>query len=62
MYHPKETTRVGAEAAADRGRRWYHLRPLPRRRADLMGFNTTSWVLLWLILIVLLIYPFPGWL
>jgi hypothetical protein len=51
-----------SEATDDRGRRWYHLRPLPGRRADLMGFNRTWWVLLWLILIVLLVYPFPGWL
>jgi hypothetical protein len=49
------------EASDDRGRRWYRLRPLPRRRADLMGFNRTWWVLLWLILIVLAVYPFPWW-
>jgi hypothetical protein len=23
------------------GRRWYHLRPEPRRRTDLMGFGST---------------------
>jgi len=45
---------------ADRGRRWYHLRPEPRRRADLMGFNSTWWmVLAWLILIVVIAFPFP---
>ena len=49
------------EATDDRGRRWYHLRPVPRRRTDLMGFNTTWWVVWWLILIVLIIYPGPYW-
>jgi hypothetical protein len=45
----------------DRGRRWYHLRPEPRRRTDLMGFNSTWWmVVAWLILI-LAILPFPWW-
>jgi hypothetical protein len=50
------------EAAQDRGRRWYHLWPEPRRRADLMGFNSTFWmVLAWIAVIVLLIYPGPYW-
>jgi hypothetical protein len=34
---------------------------MPRRRADLMGFNTFWWVLLWLVVIVLAVYPFPWW-
>jgi hypothetical protein len=51
-----------SEQAADHGRRWYHLRPEPRRRADRMGFNSTFWmVLVWLIVIVLIVYPFPLW-
>ena len=29
------------EATDERGRRWYHLRPEPRRRTDLWGFNAT---------------------
>ena len=50
------------EATDDGARRWYHLRPEPRRRADLMGFNSTLWmVLVWLIVIVLVAYPFPWW-
>jgi hypothetical protein len=49
------------EAVDDRGRRWYHLRPEPRRRTDLMGFNAIWWVLLWLLLIVVFIYPVPWW-
>ena len=49
------------EATDDGGRRWYDLRPVPRRRADLMGFNTFWWVLLWLIVIVLAVYPGPWW-
>ena len=50
-------------AATDEpGRRWYHLRPVPRRRADLMGFNSTLWmVVVWLIVIVLAVSPFPWW-
>jgi hypothetical protein len=50
----------GIEAIDDRGRRWYHLRPQPRRRTDLMGFNSTWWMALgWLIVILLLVFPFP---
>jgi hypothetical protein len=46
----------------DRGRRRHHLRPKPRRRSDLMGFNSTWWMALgWLIVIVLAVFPFPGW-
>ncbi len=47
---------------AARGRRWYHLRPDARRRTDLMGFNSTWWmVVAWLIIIVLAFSPFPWW-
>jgi hypothetical protein len=50
------------EADADRGRRWNHVRPQPRRRTDVMGFNSTLWMALgWLIVIVLLVFPFPWW-
>jgi hypothetical protein len=50
------------EATDDGRRRWYHLRPKPRRSADLMGFNSTLWmVLVWLVVIVLIVYPFPWW-
>jgi hypothetical protein len=45
------------EGPDDRGRRWYHLRPEPRRRADVMGFSATWWALLWLVLIVVLLEP-----
>jgi len=45
------------EATDDRGRRWYHLRPEPRRRTDIMGLNTTWWALFWLIVIVVLVEP-----
>jgi hypothetical protein len=46
----------------DRGRRWYHLRPEPRRRTDFMGFNSTWWMsVVWLIVIVLVVSPFPWW-
>jgi len=50
------------EARDDRGRRWYHPRPQPRRRRDLMGFNSTWWmVLLWIAVIALIVWPFPVW-
>ena len=50
------------EAIAGRGRRWYHLRPEPRRRSDLMGFNSTWWMaVVWLIVIVLAVAPYPWW-
>ena len=50
------------EAKDDRGRRWYHPRPQPRRRRDLMGFNSTWWmVLLWIAVIALVVWPFPVW-
>jgi hypothetical protein len=45
------------ETIDDRGRRWYHLRPDPRGRADLLGVNYTWWTLVWIILIVFLIFP-----
>ena len=48
------------ETSDNRGRRWHHLRPQPRRRTDLMGFNSTLWMALgWLIVILLLVFPFP---
>jgi hypothetical protein len=50
-----------ADATDDRGRRWHHLRPVPSRRTDLMGFNGAWWVVLGIVLIVLLVYPFPLW-
>jgi hypothetical protein len=50
------------EAGEDRGRRWYHPRPQPRRRTDLVGINSTWWMaLLWLIVIVVAVYPGPWW-
>jgi hypothetical protein len=45
------------EAIDDHGRRWYHLRPDPRGRADVMGFNYTWWTVLWIVVIVLLFFP-----
>ena len=48
-----------AHEAAVGGRRWYHLRPRPRRRSDLMGFNSTYWmVLIWALVIILVVSPF----
>ena len=47
------------EATDERGRRWYQLRPEPRRRADLIGFNYTWWLIIWL-LFMFLILPWGG--
>jgi hypothetical protein len=48
------------DAIDDRGRRWHQVRPQPRRRPDLMGFNSALWMALgWLIVILLLVFPFP---
>jgi hypothetical protein len=50
------------EITDKRRRRWYHPRPEPRRRTDLMAFNSTWWMALgWLILILLVVFPFPFW-
>jgi hypothetical protein len=50
------------EAIDGRGRRWYHLRPEPRRRTDFMGVNSTWWMaVVWLIVIVLVVSPYPWW-
>ena len=48
-------------AIADCGRRWYHLRSDPRRRADLLGFNHTWWTVPAIIQIVWLIFPWWSW-
>jgi hypothetical protein len=50
------------EAIAGRGRRWFDLRPEPRRRTDPMGLNSTWWMAVgWLIVILLVVSPFPWW-
>jgi hypothetical protein len=50
------------EARNDHGRRWYHLRPEPRRRTDFMGFSSTWWMAVgWLLIIVLALSPWPWW-
>jgi hypothetical protein len=41
------------EATDERARRWYHLRPEPRGRADLIGFNYTWW-LIWILFIFII--------
>jgi hypothetical protein len=59
VSHTQEATEGGADG---RGRRWYHLRPEPRRRSDFMGVNSTWWmVLAWIILILVIVFPFPWW-
>ena len=49
------------EATDDRGRRWYHLRPDPRRRYDVIGINYTWW-LIWIVFMLILFAPWGrGW-
>jgi hypothetical protein len=48
------------EATDERGRRWYQLRPEPRRRADLIGFNYTWWLVIWLFFIFFILLPWGG--
>ena len=44
------------------GRRWYHFRPKPRRGTDFMGLNSTWWMALgWLVLLIVVAFPFPWW-
>jgi hypothetical protein len=48
------------DATDDRGRRWY--RPKPRRGTDFMGFNSTWWVALgWLVVLIVVAFPYPWW-
>lgn len=43
-------------------RQWHHLRPKPRRRTDLWGFSSTWWmVLIWILVIALIVSPYPWW-
>jgi hypothetical protein len=37
-------------------RSWYHPRPQPRRRADLMGFNAVMWLLVLVLVVLLLLW------
>jgi hypothetical protein len=60
VAEPRDEDRNGGTDS--RGRRWYHFRPEPSRRTDLMGVNATWWMALgWLILILLVVFPFPFW-
>jgi hypothetical protein len=49
------------EATDERGRRWYHLRPEPRRRADLIGFNYTWWLIFILFIFIIFLPWGRGW-
>jgi hypothetical protein len=62
MSHTQEAAQDPTEPKGDGRRRWYHLRPESRTRADLMGINKTWWMALgWIALVALAIYPFPWW-
>jgi hypothetical protein len=45
------------EAVDDQGRRWYHLRPDPRGRADVLGINRTWWTVMAIVLLVIVLLP-----
>jgi hypothetical protein len=45
------------EATDDQGRRWYHLRPEPRGRADMLGINYTWWTVVSILLLVIVFLP-----
>jgi len=48
--------RAEIDAGDDHGRRWYHPRPHPRRRTDFMGFNSTWWMALgWLAVVIIVV-------
>jgi hypothetical protein len=50
------------DATADRGLRWYHPRPKPRRRTDFMGFNSEWWMALgWIVVLIVFAFPYPWW-
>jgi hypothetical protein len=62
MSHTPKASHDEIGAIDDRGRRWYQLRPKPRRRTDLWGFNSTWWMALgWGIVILVAISPYPWW-
>jgi hypothetical protein len=63
MSHTRQAPQAGpGDPRIARGRRWYHLRPKPRRRTDLWGFNSTWWMVLgWPLLIIFAISPWPWW-
>jgi hypothetical protein len=49
-------------ATDERGRRWYHLRPQPRRRYDFVGFYYTWWLIFWVFLVFMIFLPWGrGW-
>jgi hypothetical protein len=52
-----------AEGGSDNhGRRRYHLRPDPRRRTDFFGFNSSWWMAVTFVFVILaILFPFPWW-
>jgi hypothetical protein len=57
-----QTHDVNSDGNTEGGRRRNDLRPQPRRRTDLIGFNSTLWMGLgWVLLILALVFPFPWW-
>lgn len=48
------------EADAASRRLWFDLRPT-RQRADLRGSHRAWWALLWIVVVLLVIFPVPWW-
>jgi hypothetical protein len=59
MSHTQD---VNSDSNNESERRRYDLGPQSRRRTDLMGFNSTVWMGLgWVLLVLALLFPFPWW-
>jgi hypothetical protein len=50
---PLRQTPGRSEDGDDHQRRWYHLRPEPRSRGDVAGFNHTYWLFIVALLVIL---------
>jgi hypothetical protein len=56
------TDDINSDGNNESERYGYRLRPQPRRRTDLIGFNSTLWMGLgWVLLVLALVFPFPWW-
>jgi hypothetical protein len=59
MFHADDINSDGNNESELHG---YGLRPQPRGRTDLNGFNSALWMGLgWVLLVLALLFPFPWW-
>ena len=54
--HRTRNSNRSRRAYTTKPRPWFHPRPQPRRRADLMGFNAFMWVIALVLIVVLLFW------